>query len=132
MRGEFDYIAHRFIKENINNEFKQEDIKEIRLIRVLSGYKLKYLENKSPFKLLLFSNDDLYFINETTAEDCIMFYTIKIRKKIYVIGLHTIYYDNGTRKEDVVYNKEISTFLYFLLISKYNIIYERKPYDTDF
>ncbi len=132
MRGEFDYLAYRFIKENINSGFKQEDIKEIRLIRVLSGYKLKYLENKSPFKLLLFSNDDLYFINETTPEDRLMFCTIKILKKIYVIGLHTIYYDNGTRKEDVFYNKEISNFLYFLLISKYNIVYERKSNDTAF
>lgn len=122
MRGEFDYISNRFIKENINKGFKQEDIKEIRLIRVLSGYKLKYLENKSPFRLLLFSNDDLYFINETTAEDCISFYTVKIHKDIYVMGLHTIYYDNETRKEDVVYNKQIPSFLYHLLISKYNTV----------
>ncbi|SEM42460.1 hypothetical protein SAMN05421856_103150 [Chryseobacterium taichungense] len=122
MRGEFDYISNRFIKENISKVFKQEDIKEIRLIRVLRGYKLKYLENKSPFRLLLFSNDDLYFINETTAEDCISFYTFKIHKDIYIMGLRTIYYDNGTRKEDVVYNKQIPSFLYHLLISKYNTV----------
>ncbi len=122
MRGEFEYIANRFIKEGTSKVLRQEDIKEIRLIRVLSGYKLKCLEKKSAFRLLLFSNDDLYVINKTTAEDCISFYTVKIHKDLYVMGLHTIYYDNGTRKEDVVYNKQIPFFLYYLLISKYNII----------
>lgn len=117
MKIEFNYIGNLFIKNNGN---KFNNIKEIRLIRVLSGYKLKYLDNKSPFRLLLFSNDDLYFINDSTPEDRLMFYTIKIHKDIYIMGLHTIYYDDRTIKEKVVYNKKISPFLYYLLISKYN------------
>lgn len=118
MKTEFNYIGNLFIK---NNGGTFEDIKEIRLIKSLKGWKIKSLKNRSAFRLLFFSNDDVTF-NNNVPEDCLMFYSIKTSKGYYILGIHIVYNENGTRNEILIFNDKISSILYLFLKSKYNPI----------
>lgn len=111
------------LKNLLKESLAAEEIYEIRQIRVFLENK-KYLINKSPFFLILFSNDWIDFDSFGNRDNSMRFYTITQKNKLRnVIGIQVEEFKNGTRRESLVYYKKINWLLYKLLINKFNAIW---------
>ncbi|MCZ8296214.1 MAG: hypothetical protein O9297_03230 [Flavobacterium sp.] len=115
------------IKYHCSNDFVLDKNIDIRFIKVLKAYKIRYLKKSNPWFLVLFGNDFVDFTENGIIENHICFYSINLKntKCIYLVGIEFKYYENGTKSETKFYQKVINPILNNLLKSKYDISYKQ-------
>ncbi|MBU4538327.1 MAG: hypothetical protein L6264_10800 [Weeksellaceae bacterium] len=105
-----DEMKYHFPDLKLNGKY------EIRLLRVLKHERVNNFNNNSVWKLLFYANDWL-----EPGENHICFYSLCINNSRKIIGIEYLYFENGTKAENLLFEKKINRILSFLFKSQYNI-----------
>jgi len=121
--GYLKKCGYQFLIYHIRELFKVEQISEVRFTRAIWYGHLNAIKKNIALKLIFtFDNELLEYKTNGITESTIFFYIVTTNISIYLIGISSVYHDNGTKEEKLICVEKISKITKWLLSNKYNTI----------